>query len=80
MMVAQITKWGNTQGIELCSDMLKRLDVKAGDEVNVKVLNNTIVILPKFKKDLDWYLDSCDDEYEPLEWDEFDAPVGRELL
>ena len=48
----KIAKWGNGQGIRLPMAVMKLLSLKAGDELQMKVQNETIVLVPKKEKKL----------------------------
>lgn len=43
----KIAKWGNGQGIQLPMAVMKLLSLKAGDELQMTVQNETIVLVPK---------------------------------
>lgn len=46
----KIAKWGNGQGIRLPMAVMKLLSLKAGDELQMTVQNETIVLVPKKEK------------------------------
>ena len=46
----KIAKWGNSQGIRLPMAVMKLLSLKVGDELQMKVQNETIVLVPKKEK------------------------------
>lgn len=48
----KIAKWGNGQGIRLPMAVMKLLSLKVGDELPMKVQNETIVLVPKKEKKL----------------------------
>ena len=48
----KIAKWGNGQGIRLPMAVMKLLSLKVGDELQMKVQNETIVLVPKKEKKL----------------------------
>lgn len=43
-MEAKLQKWGNSDGIRIPSSLLKLLDLKTNDKVDVKYENNQIII------------------------------------
>ena len=45
-MRTKIQKWGNSQGLRLAKNVLEDAHLGVGDEVNVSVRDNTIVIAP----------------------------------
>lgn len=50
-MEAKIQKWGNSDGIRIPSNILKSLNIKTNDIVDIKQEDNKIVIsVPKRKK------------------------------
>lgn len=46
----KIAKWGNGQGIRLPMAVMKLLSLKVGDELQMKVQNEAIVLVPKKEK------------------------------
>ena len=46
----KIAKWGNGQGIRLPMAVMKLLSLKVGDELQMTVQNETIVLVPKKEK------------------------------
>ena len=50
-MVARIQKWGNSDGIRIPSHILKSLNIKTNDIVNIEQEDDIIIIsVPKKKK------------------------------
>ncbi len=45
-MHTKIQKWGNSQGLRLTRNVLEDANLDVGDEVDVKVQDNTIIITP----------------------------------
>lgn len=43
-METKIQRWGNSDGIRIPSSILKSLDLKTNDKVNIKEDNNKIII------------------------------------
>ncbi len=49
-MVTKISKWGNSQGIRLSSEILSETGYSAGDEVSVTATKNGILIQKSEKR------------------------------
>jgi len=79
-MQSQISKWGNSQGIRISKKLLQSANIGLNDEVEIKAVNNKLIIFPKAKKTLDWYLDGYENEPDRYNWGNLDEPKGRELL
>jgi len=79
-MLSQVSKWGNSQGIRISKKLLQSAHINLNDEVEVKVLDNKLIIIPTANKTLAWYLDSYDNELDRYDWGNSDEPKGRELL
>ena len=79
-MEARLQKWGNSNGIRIPQSILKALNLKTNDKVEIeKVEDKIIITVPKEKKES---LKELFDEYKgenlakEFEWDD---PVGREI-
>ena len=48
-MLAKIQKWGNSQGIRLAKNILIEAQIQVGDEVNLSVENDVIIVAPAKK-------------------------------
>ncbi len=79
-MEARLQKWGNSNGIRIPQSILKALNLKTNDKVEIeKVEDKIIITVPKEKK---VSLKELFDEYKgenlakEFEWDD---PVGREI-
>ena len=46
-MEVKVTKWGNSLGIRLNKEIAKALALKENDVVDIQVIDNKLVILPK---------------------------------
>jgi antitoxin MazE len=79
-MFAEVTRWGNSQGIRISKKMLKNIGLELNDPVEIIAKNDSLIIKPVSKKTLEWYLESYDDELDRYDWGDSDAPRGRELL
>ena len=78
-MEIRIQKWGNSSGIRIPSTILKSLNIKVNDKLNVEKQNDKIVISkPKkhitFKERLKNY--DTFEKPEPFDWGE---KVGKEI-
>ena len=79
-MTATIQKWGNSQGIRLPKVLLDDLNIHEGEEVDIIVQDNVIMLkstLKKRKTIQELFADYHDD-YTPEEID-WGAPVGEEI-
>ena len=81
-MQTTIVSWGNSQGIRIPKIILESVHLKVGDEVEIKVEGEALMI-KKFekrtRKNLAQRLEGFDGEYTATEWDT-GAPVGLEVL
>lgn len=84
-MQTQIRKIGNSKGAVIPAQILKQLDIKEGDHLNINTDNGCIVIKPvtqKKKYQLADLLAKCDDSAPMpealVEWDNAE-PVGNEV-
>ena len=79
MMISKVQKWGNSQGLRLSKDVLELASIAVGDEVEIAVGVEEIVVKkvsrPKF--DLAELVARIPKEYKPHEeWT--GPPVGKE--
>jgi len=79
-MLSQVSKWGNSQGIRIPKKLLQSVRINLNDEVEIKAVNNKLIIMPTTNKTLAWYLDGYDDEPDRYDWGSSDEPKGRELI
>lgn len=49
-MVASVAKWGNSLAIRIPQNLAKEISLTEGTEVNLAVVDGTIVIKPKVRK------------------------------
>ncbi len=79
-MEAKLQKWGNSDGIRIPSNILKALDLKTNDKVNLNFQENKIIISKPLKKKI-----SLEEKFlnykgtnlaKEFSWDE---PKGKEL-
>ena len=79
-MEIRLQKWGNSNGIRIPSNILKSLNLKVNDCLNIEQVDNKIVItIPKREKiDLDKLFKEYhgDNLAKDFEWDN---PIGREI-
>lgn len=80
MMLSQIVKWGNSQGVRIPRRLLRRAGISVNDDVAIDAKSNTIIIKLADRKTLSWYLDGYDDDSDRYDWSDVDEPKGRELL
>ena len=79
-MLSQVSKWGNSQGIRISKKLLQSARININDEVEIKALDNKLIIIPTNKKTLSWYLEGYDNEADRYDWGNLEEPKGRELL
>lgn len=81
-MLARVQKWGNSQGIRLSLKVLDEARMAVGDEVNVIVEGERIIVEPsrrvRGKYRLEDLVAEMPEGYEPQEED-WGGPVGREV-
>jgi len=79
-MDIRLQKWGNSLGIRIPSNILKSLDLKSGDSVNIKEEDDSIIItkIKNNKISLEERIKSYEGSNlsKEFEWDE---PQGREI-
>ena len=81
-MVAQIKLWGNSQGIRIPKGILDSVNIGVNDQVNIEVINDSIVISKIFKhRTLEERFAQFEGEIDPISETDFDygEPVGREV-
>ena len=44
-MKLKVSEWGNSHGVRITAAMMKHLNVKAGDEVEVNITENGVEII-----------------------------------
>ena len=78
-MVSRVQKWGNSQGLRLSKQLLELADISVGEEVEVSVANQQIVIKKskRSKYDLEELVKRIPKRYkaEEVGWGH---PVGKE--
>lgn len=77
-MQSQVKKWGNSQGLRLPQELLRQVNLAVGDEVDISVEDQKLVITrSRRRRSLDELLVLMPDDYQVTEED-FGPPVGRE--
>jgi len=79
-MLSQVSKWGNSQGIRISKKLLQKAGIEIDDEVEIRLRNNVLVIIPTNKKTLDWYLEGYENELDRYDWGDSDEVKGREVF
>ncbi|MCL2217005.1 MAG: hypothetical protein FWB91_08310 [Defluviitaleaceae bacterium] len=79
-MLSQVSKWGNSQGVRISKKLLQSARINLNDEVEIKAIDNKLIIMPTAKKTLTWYLEGYDNELDRYDWGNSDEAKGRELL
>ena len=80
MILSQVVKWGNSQGVRVPRRLLKAVGINVNDNVAIVTKNNTIIIKLANKKTLSWYLEGYDSNNDRYDWGDLDELKGRELL
>ena len=80
MILSQVVKWGNSQGVRIPRRLLKGAGIGVNDNVAIVTRNNAIIIKLANKKSLSWYLEGYDNKDDRYDWGEIDEAKGRELL
>ena len=79
-MTAKVSKWGNSQGIRVPKDIMENLHLNIGDDVNITIEDNKVILEPIKKNipeyDLETLLSNIPDNYEPCE--EITGTIGNE--
>ena len=81
-MTTKIQKWGNSQGLRMAKHILEQAQIHVGDEVDVMVVDGTIVIKPlgprRGKKSLKELVAKMPAKY-VLTKEEWGGPTGKEV-
>ncbi|HGM7841847.1 TPA: AbrB/MazE/SpoVT family DNA-binding domain-containing protein [Serratia marcescens] len=76
-----IKKWGNSAGMLVPSALMNELELQVGQEMDMQVIDGTLVIKPVKKRySLQQLLDSCDGEAPAADdnWEHM-PPAGKEV-
>lgn len=49
-MIATVTKWGNSLAVRIPQNLAKEIHVSEGSEVNIGVVDGTLVVKPRSRK------------------------------
>ena len=80
MILSQVVKWGNSQGVRIPRRLLRDAGIGVSDDVAIVAKNNAIIIRLADKKALSWFLEGYDHYGDRYDWGEMEEPKGRELL
>ncbi len=79
-MTATISKWGNSQGLRFPKDIMKELNLSAGDKMKIFIQNHKIILEPirqsRKKYNIKELVQQIPPEYKPYE--ELDSKIGLE--
>ena len=79
-MEARLQKWGNSDGIRIPSVILKSLNIKTNDKLNIEQIDNKIVISKPIKSKISLEERFIQYNGENLAKDfEWDEPRGKEI-
>ena len=79
-MEARLQKWGNSDGIRIPSVILKSLNIKTNDKLNIDQIDNKIVISKPIKSKISLEERFIQYNGENLAKDfEWDEPRGKEI-
>ena len=82
MVLTRIQKWGNSQGVRVPSKLMKAARIEVGDEVDVTVDGERLILEPsrriRGKYRLEDLVARLPEDYQPEEVD-WGPPVGREV-
>ena len=78
-MHSRVKKWGNSQGLRLSQELLRRANLSVGDAVEITVVDEQIVVKKATPPppSLAELLSRVPEDYEAEEMD-WGGPVGRE--
>lgn len=81
VMVTKIQKWGNSQGLRFPKEILQTAHISIGDEVDISVQNDEIIVKPvsriREKYNLKDLISKIPKDYKQKEED-WGEPVGKE--
>ncbi len=81
-MITKIQKWGNSQGLRFPKEILKKVNISVGDEVDISVKHGKIVIgaaaQVRGKYKLETLIAKMPSEHKPQEEDRGEK-AGREV-
>jgi antitoxin MazE len=75
-----IRSWGNSQGIRIPKDILKKMDINVSDTLQIEVENDAIVLKKAFKhRSFEDRVAEYNGEISICEYD-WGKPAGREMF
>jgi len=81
-MITKIQKWGNSQGVRFPKDVLRKVHIAIGDDVDISIHNGKIIVKPttvnRGKYKLKNLLSQMPEDYRPKEIN-WGKPVGGEI-
>ncbi len=81
IMIAEIKKWGNSQGLKLTKQLLSDAQISVGDKVDIDIQKGQIVIAPvkslEKKHSLQELISLIPDDYQSSEVN-WGSPIGKE--
>lgn len=82
-MLSQVKKWGNSQGVMLSKQLLKKSHIDIGDSVDIIAKPGQVIIKatkvdPRGRYDLKKLMSQIPKDYKPEEVD-FGTPIGKEV-
>ena len=80
MYITTIQKWGNDVVLRIPDDILEKVNIKANDKVEIKILNRGLIITPvKKRKTLKERIDNYEGDYKCTEAN-FGESKGKEIF
>ena len=80
-MVTKIQKWGNSQGMRFPKEILKKIHISIGDEVDINIKHGEIVVKPttqvRGKYKLKNLVEKIPTGYNPIE-ENWGKSIGKE--
>jgi antitoxin MazE len=76
-MYAQVSQWGNSQGVRIPKKILSIAGIELNDRVEIIAKDNSIIIKPTAKKTIEWYLRDYERPHADESWEQTE-PKGRE--
>ena len=79
-MTAKISKWGNSQGLRVPKDVMENLHLNIGDDVNITIEDNKVILEPVKKEipkyNLEELITKMPNNYTPKE--DITSAIGNE--
>jgi antitoxin MazE len=81
LLITKVAKWGNSQGIRFSKELLTQIDLRVGDEVEVRVSDGSLIVTPltrgRVRLDLEQLVQKIPEGYQAEEVD-WGTRTGRE--